>query len=364
MHCKGQYINMWFTSTILGILLLGILPIMLGDRIVEEIYKEHNGALTQIIGRYLVGTIIMWAVFQIIAVPMILAKASFSSTVILWELSIFLILLIQSAWKVKKNRNIYINFIYKKVHRCKAEKILFGLMSVIVIYQCAACTFGTQYDEDDARFVVNALEAFDHDSMLLINPATGEYVGTWVGELAKDVPSPWAFYIALIAKILNIHPTIVAHTILPGILVMMAYGCYWLIAERIFKKNFSYCCILVVIVAMLNMHFSNSEQTQAVFLLTRIWQGKAVVAGIMIPFLCYLMILLYQLKVKKQVYYLIFLADIASCLLSGMGIFLSAIVIGTLGLYIAIVQKKLQILLKVALACIPTILYGVVYIIF
>ena len=362
MNNKG-HIKMWFISTILGVLLLGILPIMLGDRIWGEIYKECNEPLAQILGRYLVGTIIMWAVFQIIAVPMILAKASFSSTVILWEISIFLVLLLQSVWKVKKHRHIY-SHINKKIRKSKTEKILFIIMCVIVIFQCVACVIGTQYDEDDARFVVNALEAFEHDSMLLINPATGEYVGTWVGELAKDVPSPWTIYIALIAKILNVHPTIIAHTVLPGILVAMAYGCYWLIAERIFEKNFAYCCMLVALVAIVNMYFTNSEQTQAVFLLTRIWQGKAVVAGIMIPFLCYLMMLLYQLSVEKQIYYLLFLTDIACCLLSGMGIFLSAIVIGVLGLYIAITKKRFQMILKIALSCIPTILYGIVYIIF
>ena len=75
MNNKG-HIKMWFISTILGVLLLGILPIMLGDRIWGEIYKECNEPLAQILGRYLVGTIIMWAAFQIIAVPMILAKAS------------------------------------------------------------------------------------------------------------------------------------------------------------------------------------------------------------------------------------------------------------------------------------------------
>ena len=116
--------------------------------------------------------------------------------------------------------------------------------------------------------------------------------------------------------------------------------------------------------AIVNMYFTNSEQTQAVFLLTRIWQGKAVVAGIMIPFLCYLMMLLCQLSVEKQIYYLLFLTDIACCLLSGMGIFLSAIVIGVLGLYIAITKKRFQMILKIALSCIPTILYGIVYIIF
>lgn len=360
---------MWFTSTILGILLLGVLPLMLGDRLWNEVKRECNDILAEITGRYLFGTIIMWAVFQLITVPMILAKSSFSAVVVLWGLSIFAVLLLQSTWKIKKKGRLYPydrhgNKHRVRKHKDKMEILCFALMIVIVLYQCMMCVAGTQYDEDDARFVVNALEAFDHDSMLLINPATGEYVGTWVGELAKEVASPWTIYIALIAKILNIHPTIIAHTVFPGVLVAMAYAVYWLIAGKIYKKNFLHRCIFVSIAAMVNLFFTNSDQTQAVFLLTRIWQGKAVVAGIMIPFFSYLMMLFYQLNRHKQMYYLIFLTDIACCLLSGMGIFFSGVIIGIFGIYITIVKKDMKILLKLAITCIPTIVYGIVYIIF
>lgn len=360
---------MWFVSTIIGILSLGILPIMLGDRLWSGIIKEHDDFLTEIIGRYLIGTIIMWAVFQLITVPMILAKGSFTIVVVLWEFSILAILLLQVMWKVKKREYFYFYIKYahkceKKRHKDKVEIFCYMFMWAIVLYQCIACVVGTQYDEDDARFVVNALEAFDHDSMLLINPATGEYVGTWVGELAKDVASPWMFFVALIAKIINVHPTIVAHTILPGILVAMAYGVYWLISEKIYKKNFTDRCLLVIIIAIINLFFTNSEQTQAVFLLTRIWQGKAVVAGVMIPLLCYLMMLLYDVNKGKQLYYLLFVTDIACCLLSGMGIFFSGVLIGGIGIYITIVKKDVSMLLRLAICCIPTVVFGIIYIMF
>ena len=361
------YRNMWITSTILGILLLGILPIMLGDRLWNEINKAHQDILSETAGRYLFGTMVMWSVFQIIAVPMIFAKASFSMVVVLWGLSIFAILLLQSAWKIKKKGHFYpynrhIRKYGNKHHREQSDVACFVLMCAVVLYQCMMCTVGTHSDEDDSRFVVNALEAFDHDSMLLINPATGDYVGTWVGELTKEVASPWTIYIALVAKILNMHPTIVAHTVLPGILVAMAYAVYWLIAGEIYKKNVTYRCLFVMVAAFANLFFTNSNQTQAVFLLTRGWQGKAVVAGIMIPFLCYLMMRLYHADKEKQIYHLLLVSDIACCLMSGMGIFFSGVLIGILGLYITIIKKNAKILLRLAFTCIPTILFGMIYV--
>lgn len=356
-------------STLLGVLVLGVLPIMFGDRIWNEIIEKPKDLLSEIVGRYLIGTIGMWAVFQLIAVPMILAKGSFSVVVWLWEASVVVILLMQSLWMIKKKKHIFQRGrgiekdCNRKLYEDKRIAFCYALMCGIVFYQCMMCVLGTQYDEDDARFVVNALEAFDHDSMLLINPATGNYVGTWFDELAKDVVSPWMFYIALIAKIINIHPTIIAHTVLPGVLVAMSYGCYWLIAGRIYQKNWTQRCFFVILIAIINLYFTNSNLTQAVFLLTRVWQGKAVVAGVMIPFLMYLMLLLYDRHCERQVYYLFFLTDMACCLLSGMGIFLSGIFIGITGLYITITRKDFRVLLRLIIACIPTILFGVVYII-
>lgn len=329
-----------------------------------KVEKKNRKLITNLVGQYITGSFLMWGVFEVIAVPLILLKASFMTVVAVWTIALDLILVLQ--WrkgcfipykKMLQYERDYIRRFKKK------EWILYSIMLGLIVYQIVACVVGTQLDEDDARFVVNALEAYDNNSMFLINPATGEYAGTWVGELAKDVPSPWMILIAAVSKIVWIHPTIMAHTILPGILVAIAYGTYWLIAEELFPKHKEDRALFMFFVSLINIHFSNSEYTSAVFLLTRIWQGKAVVAGIMIPFIFYLFMLVYHHPNRKEIYILMAIADLASCLLSGMGIILIAMLIGILAVCFAGICKNIKVLERAFLACIPSILFGIIYVI-
>ena len=303
----------------------------------------------------------MWAVFEVIAVPLILLKKSFMLVVALWVIGIIIILFIN--WKNRSfaDYKLMLQCEWKRICtvQCK-EMIWYLIMFGLIIYQIISCVLGTQLDEDDSRFVVNALEAYDHNSMFLINPATGEYIGTWIGELVKDVASPWMIYIAMIAKIVHIHPTIMAHTVFPGILVMIAYGIYWMIANELFHKR-QERTLFVIFVALINIHFTNSVYTSSVFLLTRIWQGKAIVAGIMIPFIFYLFLRVYQKPCGKQLYILMGIVDAASCLMSGMGIMLSALLIGIMALYYTLLCKNLNVLKYSFMACIPSVVFGIIY---
>jgi hypothetical protein len=197
--------------------------------------------------------------------------------------------------------------------------------------------------------------------MLLNNPATGEYEGTWQGELSKDVTSPWSFYIALISKLIHIYPTIFAHTILPVFLLLMAYGVFWLFGKSLFCGDLEKSCVFLFLIALLHTYFNSSVYTSATFMLTRVWQGKAVVAGIAIPMQLYLLYLLHQYEHKFGRYVLIMLCNTASCLLSGVGIILMAVITIIYGLYYALIDKKWLGILFILLTCIPNVIFALLY---
>jgi hypothetical protein len=197
--------------------------------------------------------------------------------------------------------------------------------------------------------------------MLLNNPATGEYEGTWVGELSKDVASPWSLYIALISKLVHIYPTILAHTILPVFLLLMAYGAFWLFGKSLFNGDLEKSCVFIFFIVLLHTYFNSSVYTSATFLLTRIWQGKAVVAGVMLPLQMYLLYLLHHQKHQFGNYILIMIANTAACLLSGMGIFLAAVVTIIYGLYYALIDKKWLGILLILLTCVPNGIFALLY---
>jgi hypothetical protein len=168
-------------------------------------------------------------------------------------------------------------------------------------------------------------------------------------------------YIAMLAKLSQIHPAIIAHTILPVFLLAMAYGAYWLIAEVLFPKKRENQYLFVILISIFNLFGCTSAYTSATFFLTRIWQGKSIVAGVVIPFLIAVMLMIREQKKGEHWILLIFLLNCGACLLSGMGIIFSALMVGCYLFVYAIEEKSLCILLSGVIVCVPNIIYGLLY---
>lgn len=355
---------------ILIILILAICPLMIGDIIAKWTKTGEHTIFDHIVYRYVFGHITMWAVFEIVAVPLILMKKSFMTVVYIWGALIVLLLICDvvalilgikqtNLTKFKLNWN-FKRFITDKnnLFTCAIVIVAIGLIS----FQCYNYVAYMHIDDDDARYIVNACEAYDNNSMLLINPATGEYEGTWIGELAKDVTSPWSIYVAVISKIVHIYPTIVAHTILPSFLLLMAYGAYWLIAKRLFKsKDTQSACLFVMFAALINMFYNASVYTDATFLLTRIWQGKAVVAGVIIPIIFYELFSLYQNWKNFRKFFVLGIVALAASMLSGIGIISVPIIIVIYGGWYVIVKKEWKYFIGIIATCIPNVIIALIY---
>ena len=159
-------------SIVLSLLVL-VLPLVIGS-----IFRSRSVPFT-----YMIGQLLMWAAFQAVEVPVIYFRQSF--TALFWVYSGAVLLL--AGWGL---------FRRVKVKFSKPRLSPYLIIAVLVIaYQAVIYIFGIHLDEDDARWIAEANDALVKDKMLLFNPATGEYIGRFAGEMVKDVFSPWAFYI-------------------------------------------------------------------------------------------------------------------------------------------------------------------------
>ena len=285
--------------------------------LVGSIYRTGSLGST-----YLFGQLTLWAAFQVLAVPMVLLRVEY--TTLFWAyLPVALILGIIGVRRFRK---------------IKLEKpsIFLILAILVILFQCGFYVFGMHLDEDDARWIAEANDALVKNKMLLHNPATGEYIGRFVGEMVKDVFSPWPFYIAGISKITGIRAASIAHTVYPPFLLGLSYMAYYEMGRQLFKKPPEQG-IFLLMVAMINMFMGGPENdfTQSVFTLVRIWQGKAVVAAIIIPAI-FMLILRIQNEDTVQNWLLLTVTTCAACLFSGMGIAISLLMTAVYGAYVVV----------------------------
>ena len=136
---------------------------------------------------YLCGQLLLWAIFQVIAVPCVYYRMSFNT--LFWIYTcVVLMLAVVGIW--------FLCF-RQKPRRARGSRESwrspFLIIAVLVIaYQMYQYVFGMHLDEDDARWIAEANDALVKNRMMLYNPATGEYIGRFVGEMIKDVFSPWS----------------------------------------------------------------------------------------------------------------------------------------------------------------------------
>ena len=313
-----------------------LLPFLIGS-----LYKSKSVSFT-----YLTGSLTMWAVFQIIAVPLIQFRSTF--TLLFWIYTGLVIILAGLGLKSR----LKIRFEKPEISAC----LIIALW--IIAYQMAIYIFGMKLDEDDARWLAEANDALVKDRMLLHNPATGEYIGRFVGEMVKDTFSPWAFFVAWLSRTTGIGVAAMAHTVYPPVLLGLSYCAYYHMGKQLFKHKREQG-IFLLMVSLIHMFMGANEYTQSAFTLLRIWQGKAVVAAVIIPAIL-MQILIIQNDDSIKNWLILAVTGCAACLLSGMGIAISLIMIAVYGGYVIICKRWRRIPLWLA-SLVPAIVFGIGY---
>lgn len=339
-------------QVVFSILILLVVPFLTGTTVCS-LLKIKNG----IAGKYLFGSMAEWAFIQLVSVPLIIFRQRFTIVVII--LTVFLglmsvaglLFLIRDALaRSAKSRNDI----------QKQDVFVFILMILGYIAMAMAVLFLQTKSFDDSRFVVTAIDIVKTDRMLLTNPNNGLEITEFLGDMHRDAVSPWAVYIAYCARTTGVYTTIMAHTILPQTLMLCMTSAYWLIADTFFHKNRFSKCAMVFIALLVNVYGGYTGYNAETFALTRIWQGKAVVASIGIPtlFLCFALI--YEQPDCWANYILTYIVTFAMCLFSGMGIIISGIMCGGAGIALTLLRKKVLTGLKTWIAVMIPLAYYVI----
>ena len=95
----------------------------------------------------------------------------------------------------------------------------------------------------------------------------------------------------------------------------------------------------------------------------RIWQGKAILANIILPSIWLLFLKCVEENKGIINWLLLIITMLASCLVSSMGIPLAAITLGGLVVVFLVKDKKVSYLIKSGICVIPNIVYGLMYLI-
>lgn len=317
--------------------------------------NDDGHTAVKICSAFAYGQFFVWAVFELIAVPLVMLRAPFQ---VLVYVSVIFIGAAACLSFIRNKKRVKDLSGHKTESRPDAAWLLFGIAAALILFQMISYILGMHLDEDDSRWIAESNDALVYGTMFLRNPATGEPVNAFLGELSKDIASPYPMYMAVISQLLMVRPVVLYHTVYPPILLLLSYLFYYKIGCRLFRGS-AERAIFFLMATVITQFFRGEGYTQASFSLLRIWQGKAVVAGVIIPALTYQLMRIYQ-EGSIRNWLTLAMIDCGACLLSGMGILLSAILIGIFGGYI-VCRKRFREIPWLLVSAAPSVLFELVY---
>ena len=293
-----------------------IVPIILGLGILKFNKKGNKSVFLA----WIIGLLVSFLVFELCSTPLIFAGKSFTTLKDYW----FVIVLVLTALSIILNVKNIKDIAKKNWEEIKEFPIILTILVVIVVG--AQCYVGYTYmyeDYDDSNFVAKAVITSDTDTMFVYNDIGTEYTGY----PDRQVLSPFPVFTANIANLVGIHPTIMAHTIFPVVFLLLAYNVYYLLGNAVFKHDKSKTMLFLLFIALVYSFGDVTRYAASSRILLRPWQGKSILASIIIPFIIYVFIEHVGKEDDKFAWLVLFIIMAGSILLSTMGVMLPAIVL-------------------------------------
>lgn len=297
---------------------------------------------------FLSGYLGEWALFQLICVPMTLFKTGFVP--LIWVITVAYALL--DAWGLallirnRKRRSTRSNDDQRPGWNAAD---VFSLVLLIAGCLCLAfvCARMQHSNGDDSRLVVEAVDIENTNRLFLTDYGTGQALTDFAGTLRHDLFSSWTAYIAYIARMTATPVAIIAHSVLPQVFILCLICAYWVVAERFFGKSRFEKHAMVFLALLVCVYSGRSTMIAEGFFIRRPWQGKAMVAGIMIPSMYLALTNICDHLKEWRAYLLVYMVMLAVCFMSAMGIILGSILCGAFGLAYGIQYRSLSVALKI-----------------
>lgn len=334
------------------------------------------------------GYILMWAVFQLAAVPYIMKADRFPRIVFVFEVIsltlaiggalLFLLHAKRGLWRKSDLAEKFVSFgktFLKKGERSKGLLILllWGMFLAGLLFQMLQAYRLAYADGDDAFYIPISVSA-QSDNLYTVNPYTGDST-----ELNMRYGlAPFPIWVAFIASKCQVNAGVAAHSLIPLVLIPVTYILYLEIGKLLCAdvvsgreekgqvRREALLPLFMIFVTLLQIFGNYSIYPVSTFLLTRTRQGKAALGNVILPFF---VLLLYKMaqevkergKLSAQNVLWLMAAMTAGCLCSTMAAFLCGMLVMLTAGLIFLLYRRPAVLWQGFLGCVPGMIYALLY---
>lgn len=301
-----------------------------------------------------------FSIFEILALMSIFFKLHFSALINLFGSLAAVIVCIATFFFIK-NKEIYTY--NRKIIKTILKSPFFHIAIILIVMQMFLSSYLKHTDNDDGYFITISNIALEEDLICMDGDTVYNGIEGSGSNSFRPQSSSWELFIAFFAKLFRIHPAVLAHTIMPVLLIALCYMAVYDLGKRLIK-NQNTLYVFLIIYAVLNLFGGYAVYSSACFLLLRIWQGKAMLVNFAFPMLIGYCIDIYRKKENVGTWILNLIVVIAGIGFSVVGIYLMPafyIVIGMPYLIYCGILKQWKrcwkLIIQAFVSMLPVILY-------
>lgn len=304
---------------------------------------------------FLNGYLLLFALFELITIPLTFLHLPFH--ILVWSFGAVSVIL--AAVGLVRQRRRICEELWKLLKSIRPDWTMAVAFAVILV-QVGITVLCWHSDADDSFYVGTANTTVATDRLFEVDAYTGEVYESFP---SRYVLSPFPIWTAFISRMIQMHPATTAHTVLPMALIPLAYVVYSLLGELFFRDDKKKQGVFLLAMGVIMMSSWYSIYTQGTFLLVRIWQGKAVLAAVLLPAVFYLCCRLLVKKDSGSDWPILFSAMMAGIMVSTMGVMLPVLTVAVFGFLFGLLKKNWSGLLRCVLVCVPNLVFAVIYLV-
>lgn len=323
---------------------VGVLPV--------RIMKEEHRSFGMI---WVSGWFMMFAVFQVLVVPFIVTEQSFSLAVRTYSIVISAIAVVSVVIGRRALKKSMDNL--KDDHIENGQLPVMILVLVLIAVQLAGAFFLQYLDGDDAFYVAMSLTSEHTDTMYRFTPYYGAN-----GELdIRHALSPVPIFMAWLARVSGIHVTILCHSYISMLFLLLMYMIYFQMAKRLFANQKKNQWLFLLVLSIWYLFGNVSIYAAESFAFTRTWQGKSMFPNLIIPYLFLWMFCMAKDEMDIGEWAMLFVTTLAATFTTSTGIFTVPILLGMEALIIAVVKKRAMVVVQTVACLVPCLFFGMLY---
>ncbi len=300
------------------------------------------------------GFFLYYSLFFFFCVPMMLRFQTLTSLAYLW-LGVVCAVTVLSA--VVNGAGWY-EKIKELIGKIRKAPFFFGGLVLLCLLQIILITGAYNFTLDATYYVGNVATSVWTDTMNIYDP----YTGLWQDHFEmRYFFATYSMNDAVMCRLTGLHALIQTKTVMTVTVLLLIQLVYYKLAEELFGDDHKAVLIMQTFMAVVNFTFI-SIYTASNFMLTRTFEGKAIVGNVVLVFIFYLYLLLLKNHKSARSWWMLFIVCFGSMTISSSANMLVPATLSVLLVPLIFMKKDWKIIPKYVLCMLPCLVMALMYV--